>query len=129
MINISKNGKSYFKYLVFSTALIANFLHRAMEKLDKEQLILSFLLSRQINAENISSTHYGVWFSSITTSTTTSKQFSFLIKFLTSCVRFEPAWVLTAHKSNPPHIPAVVANGLGSIKCTLTFLMIYLKDR
>ena len=83
-------------------------MQRALDNLQMELLLASFLLARQINAENTSSHHYGVWFSSITSSSTTSKQFSFLLKFLTNIVRHEPAWVLLAHKNNPPSsIPIV----------------------
>lgn len=92
------------------SGLIGSFLNQAMDKLQTDLLVASFLLSRQISAEHTASTHYGSWFSSITSSATTSKQFSFLMKFLTSCVRHEPSWVLIAHKSNPPNIPMVVSN-------------------
>ncbi len=82
-------------------------MQRALDNLQMDMLLASFLLARQINAENTSSSHYGVWFSSITSSLTTSKQFVFLLKFLTNIVRHEPAWVLLAHKNNPPVIPMV----------------------
>ena len=72
-----------------------------------ESLLGSFLFARQINAENTSSIHYGSWFSSITSTSTTSKQFAFLMKFLSNMVRHEPAWVLIAHKNNSPTIPSV----------------------
>jgi hypothetical protein len=82
-------------------------MQRALDNLQMDLLLASFLLARQINAENTSSPHYGAWFSSITSSLTTSKQFAFLLKFLTNIVRHEPHWVLLAHKNNPPVIPMV----------------------
>ncbi len=88
-------------------ALINSLAQRALENLTVEMLLGSFLLARQINAENTSSIHYGSWFSSITSSSTTSKQFAFLLKFLSSIARHEPTWVLVAHKNNPPMIPVV----------------------
>lgn len=86
-------------------ALINSLMQRALENLQMELLLASFLLARQINAEHTSSPHYGAWFSSITSSSTTSKQFAFLLKFLSNTVRHEPSWVLFAHRSNPPFIP------------------------
>ncbi|EFX83632.1 hypothetical protein DAPPUDRAFT_301633 [Daphnia pulex] len=94
-------GSKYLK------AFINSFMQRALDNLQMDLLLASFLLARQINAENTSSPHYGAWFSSITSSLTTSKQFAFLLKFLTNIVRHEPAWVLLAHKNNPPVIPMV----------------------
>lgn len=89
-------------------ALINNLVHRALDNSQKELLLASFLLARQINAENTSSPQYGAWFSSsITSSSTPSKHFAFLMKFLTNSVRHEPAWVLLAHKNNPPTVPVV----------------------
>ena len=89
-------------------ALVSSLVQRAMDNLQKELLLASFLLARQINAENTS--QYGGWFSSITTFSTSSKHFAFLIKFLTSIVRYEPLWVLSAHKNHPPTIPVVSCN-------------------
>ncbi|KAI9552901.1 hypothetical protein GHT06_020785 [Daphnia sinensis] len=86
-------------------ALINSLVQRALENIQMELLLASFLLARQINAEHTSSPHYGAWFSSITSSSTTSKQFAFLLKFLSNIVRHEPSWVLHAHKTNAPFIP------------------------
>ncbi|XP_057381020.1 uncharacterized protein LOC130703609 [Daphnia carinata] len=85
--------------------LINSLMQRALENLQMELLLASFLLARQINAEHTSSPHYGTWFSSITSSSTTPKQFAFLLKFLSNIVRHEPSWILYAHRSNPPFIP------------------------
>ncbi len=88
-------------------ALISTLLQQALDKSQTDLLLAALLLARQINAESTSGVHYGTWFSTVTSSSTTSKQFAFLMKFLTSIVRHEPLWVLIAHKGNHPHIPMV----------------------
>lgn len=88
-------------------ALANGLVQRALENFHKELLLAAFLLARQMYAENTSSLQYGAWFSSIVSASTTSKQFAFLMKFLTNSVRHEPTWILLAHKNHPPTIPVV----------------------
>lgn len=110
--NKNVKGILFFSQLILSIlrfflALINSLAQRALQNLQMELLLASFLLARQINAEHTSGPHYGAWFSSITSLSTTSKQFAFLLKFLSNIARHEPAWVLLAHRNHPPFIPLV----------------------
>ena len=103
LLSLKKNFE-----LNFDLGLISRLLNRAMEKYQSELFLPAFLLARQITWEK-NGAGYGVWFSSITSSSTSSKNFTLLIKFLSSIARYEPAFVLKAHLNNPPHIPMVLA--------------------
>lgn len=89
--------------------MIGRLLNRAMEKCQSELFLPAFLLARQITVEK-SGASYGTWFSSVTSSSTSSKNFALLIKFLSSIARYEPVSVLKAHLNNPPFIPMVFAD-------------------
>ena len=87
--------------------MITSLLQRAMEKSQVELFLPAFLLARQITMEN-SGASYGVWFSSITTTSTSSKNFALLIKFLSSIARYETISMIKSHLNNPPYIPMVL---------------------
>ena len=90
----------------FYSGLITNLLHRAMDKGRDDLLLAALLLARQTTSENNFAT-YGLWFSTICTTTTSPKHFAFIVKYLNSIVQYEMMPVLRAHLSNPPHIPSV----------------------
>lgn len=72
-----------------------------------ELILASILLARQISAEATNTAIYGAWFASIVPSSVNTKQFTFLMKFLSNIVRHEPLWVLVAHRNHPPNVPSV----------------------
>ncbi len=86
--------------------LIASLLHRALEKAREDLLLAALLLARQITCENHYA-NYGLWFSTITTSSTNPKHFAFLVEYLSGIARYDTAPVLRAQLGNPPHIPPV----------------------
>ena len=90
--------------------LINSLLGRAVERSQNDLLLVAFLLARHIMCEN-NLANYGLWFTTyVTMSATTPKHFAAIMRFLANIVRYEPAAVLRAHLSNPPHIPMTVTN-------------------
>ena len=107
-INFFSNFMSLINEVPVNNAGLINcLLQRAVDKSLSDLLLAAFLLARQIYCENIS-TNYGLWFSSITGSSTSSKNFAFLMNFLTSIARYEPASILKSHLNNPPYVPMVI---------------------
>lgn len=87
--------------------MINSLIQKGIETMQIELILASILLARQINAETSNIGGYGVWFASIVSPSVTTKQFAFLMKFLSNIARHEPLWVLVAHRNHPPYVPTV----------------------
>lgn len=92
--------------------LTENLLEKAFESLTGEHLISAFLLARYVAQEASEYfPSYASWFENYfgfsgTTRAATARTFSFLIKFLSDLVPFEPAVYLKVHLQKPPYMSA-----------------------